>query len=266
MVEILLTLLVNWKLLCPVNNISLTTLLTENCTLDKIKSVQKNLDDHQNGQYFCIAYDKAYYWGKALHVSQHYISLQLKFYTILLYLLLLELHRSGLLDRLILSFFIWQVEVGSFSPAVIHEYSVHPWWVLLLFVVVGVVACVVVGCVYVFWYCKVLIIMLLLIFYLFLLYPSILKSTFFVKCFFHFQMFAPDPDSDVDKVEFTFLRPRIDGYWDWPRKEEKEIVDAKFVFFGPCHPSLPQPGKGFRFEDDTDAGKQYRFYKNHFKL
>ena len=164
MVEILLTLLVNWKLLCPVNNISLTTLLTENCTLDKIKSVQKNLDDHQNGQYFCIAYDKAYYWGKALHVSQHYISLQLKFYTILLYLLLLELHRSGLLDRLILSFFIWQVEVGSFSPAVIHEYSVHPWWVLLLFVVVGVVACVVVGCVYVFWYCKVLIIMLLLIF------------------------------------------------------------------------------------------------------
>ena len=39
------------------------------CTdMDKIRELQENLDDNQNGQFFCVYYEEAYYWGKSLHM------------------------------------------------------------------------------------------------------------------------------------------------------------------------------------------------------
>ena len=37
--------------------------------MDKIKQLQHDLDDNQIDRFFCVYYDAAYYWGKALHVS-----------------------------------------------------------------------------------------------------------------------------------------------------------------------------------------------------
>ena len=37
--------------------------------MDPITAVQDQLDDDQNGKFFCVCYEKAFYWGKSLRVS-----------------------------------------------------------------------------------------------------------------------------------------------------------------------------------------------------
>ena len=67
------------------------------------------------------------------------------------------------------------------------------------------------------------------------------------------QVFADDPDDDVKEVEFSFLHPKLDGFWDWPKNNDDAQVSAQHVFFGPCQPCPPRPGKGFRFLEEDEA-------------
>ena len=39
--------------------------------MDEIRKLQENLDDHQVNNFFGVYYDDAFYWGKALHVSDN---------------------------------------------------------------------------------------------------------------------------------------------------------------------------------------------------
>ena len=41
-----------------------------------------------------------------------------------------------------------------------------------------------------------------------------------------------DEDTAVNKAEFKFLRYVKDGGWKFPKKDDVEIVDPKFVFYG----------------------------------
>ena len=75
-------------------------------------------------------------------------------------------------------------------------------------------------------------------------------------------MFADDRESDVKTVEFEFMHAKIDGFWDWPKCTDRAIVESKYVFYGPCQPSPPVIGKGFRFPEEEDAKKLYVAFKN----
>ena len=52
-------------------------------------------------------------------------------------------------------------------------------------------------------------------------------------------MFSQDPENPVDEVEFKFLHPRLDGFWDWPKKIDQKHVSAKLIFYGPRMPEAP---------------------------
>ena len=44
----------------------------EKCTgMEHIQVLQKHLDDHQKGKFFCAYYDNSFYWGKCLHMFPH---------------------------------------------------------------------------------------------------------------------------------------------------------------------------------------------------
>ena len=71
--------------------------------------------------------------------------------------------------------------------------------------------------------------------------------------------FSFDTDDDVEDVELTFLRYRGDGYFDFPKKPDVEIVNSKYLFRGPCKPNNVVKGKGFTFGDDElKAQEQFK--------
>ena len=72
-----------------------------------------------------------------------------------------------------------------------------------------------------------------------------------------------DEDDDVKSVEFSFLRYRGDGYWDFPKKLDVEMVDAKYVFYGPCTPQTTIAGKGYKIVDDEAAQGRYKLLKQY---
>ena len=72
--------------------------------------------------------------------------------------------------------------------------------------------------------------------------------------------FADDEDDDV---RCSFLRYRGDGYWDFPKKLDVEMVDAKYVFYGPCAPQTTIAGKGYEIIDDEAAQGRYKLLKQY---
>ena len=52
------------------------------------------------------------------------------------------------------------------------------------------------------------------------------------------QMFAPDPEENVESIEMRFRHYQLSGFWDLPKKPDVEIVDAKYLFLGPCTPTI----------------------------
>ena len=50
-------------------------------------------------------------------------------------------------------------------------------------------------------------------------------------------VFSEDSDEPADKVQINFLKYSSGGYWDIRKKSKPEIIDAKYVFMGPCIPS-----------------------------
>lgn len=65
--------------------------------------------------------------------------------------------------------------------------------------------------------------------------------------------FADDENNVVKSVEFSFLRYRGDGYWDFPKKLDVETVDIKYVFYGSCTPQTTIAGNGYKIVDDEAA-------------
>ena len=73
-------------------------------------------------------------------------------------------------------------------------------------------------------------------------------------------MFSDDQDSLVNEIDISFMHPKQDNLWDWPKKADEKRVRSAFVFYGPTLPDAPTK-KGFRFPDEDDARKQYKIYK-----
>ena len=72
------------------------------------------------------------------------------------------------------------------------------------------------------------------------------------------KVFSPDVDDNACSVEMTFLSYKMDGLWEFPRKADLEIIDAKFIFYGPVTPTSTS-SKGYRFdEDDVRANKEHK--------
>ena len=80
----------------------------------------------------------------------------------------------------------------------------------------------------------------------------------FRKCF------ANDSMDDVITVEFSFLRYRGDDMWDFPKQLDIEMVEIKYVFYGPCSPEVVT-GKGYQisFGDIANAQFRYKYMKAH---
>ena len=51
-----------------------------------------------------------------------------------------------------------------------------------------------------------------------------------------FYVFAEDSNFNTREVEMEFSHYRW-GYWEFPKKKDINIFDAKYIFYGPCSPS-----------------------------
>ena len=69
--------------------------------------------------------------------------------------------------------------------------------------------------------------------------------------------------ADVSAVELEFLEYKSNGIWDYPKKHDKEIIQAKYLFYGPVVPSKIVHGKGYKFQEDTTAGEYYKQLKKY---
>ena len=55
-----------------------------------------------------------------------------------------------------------------------------------------------------------------------------------------------------------------DGICDFPKKSDKQIIDVKYVFYGPCTGTLSS-NQGFVFEEDSEAQRCYQLIKQNNK-
>ena len=70
-----------------------------------------------------------------------------------------------------------------------------------------------------------------------------------------------DEDTAVNKAEFKYLHYVPDGHWKFHKKDDVEIVDPKFVFYGPVQAtSISKAGYHFG-DDDIQASNVYRNIK-----
>ena len=73
--------------------------------------------------------------------------------------------------------------------------------------------------------------------------------------------FSDDSDEATTKVEIKFLTYTC-GYWDFPKNVANiEMIDAKFVFLGPCKPAETMLS-GYKFNEDSLAMKMYKRIKH----
>lgn len=77
-------------------------------------------------------------------------------------------------------------------------------------------------------------------------------------------MFSEDSESKVDQVEIKFMHPKIDGFWDWPKKIDQKLVSSKFVFYGPCIPEAPTR-RGFKFSEEENLKLFYKVFRDSLK-
>ena len=75
--------------------------------------------------------------------------------------------------------------------------------------------------------------------------------------------FADDADDDVKEAQFSFLRFRGDGLWDFPKKLDIDIVNAKYIFYGPCSPTATIAGQGYKIAYDAAALNCYKSMKRY---
>ena len=72
-------------------------------------------------------------------------------------------------------------------------------------------------------------------------------------------MLNENPEASVTRAEFSFLQYTC-GFWDFPKKRDQKVIDAKFVFCGPCVPMVTRR-KGYQFEKDQIAINIFKDWK-----
>ena len=76
------------------------------------------------------------------------------------------------------------------------------------------------------------------------------------------KVFSEDEDLPVKTVEIKFLNRKIlssipeQMTWHWPKAEDKDIIEVKYIFMGPCTPDLLKNG-AFKF-DDVKANELFK--------
>ena len=73
---------------------------------------------------------------------------------------------------------------------------------------------------------------------------------------FYLQVFAEDANVNTSEVEMKFLHYAC-GYWEFPKKKDIIIVDAKYIFYGPCTP-CETTKHGYRFKEDEETFQRYK--------
>ena len=80
------------------------------------------------------------------------------------------------------------------------------------------------------------------------------------------KVFSEDVDSIAEKVEMKFLHYMcLHSCWEFPKVDDTKIVDAKYVFMGPCIPS-DITKKGYKFQEDDAALVKYKAIKKRSKM
>ena len=76
-------------------------------------------------------------------------------------------------------------------------------------------------------------------------------------------VFSSDKDeSEANQVEVKFLHYSC-GYWDFPKTGDDmkpKVIDAEFVFMGPCTPAETK-SNGYKFAEDQKAVQVYNAMK-----
>ena len=68
-----------------------------------------------------------------------------------------------------------------------------------------------------------------------------------------------EENNNAERVEIKFLCKKCEA-WDFPSKEDQQIIESKFVFMGPCKPQeLTKVG---HFFDDEKASLLYKYIKS----
>ena len=75
-----------------------------------------------------------------------------------------------------------------------------------------------------------------------------------------FYVFAEDSNFNTSEVEMEFSQYRW-GYWEFPKKKDINIFDAKYIFYGPCSP-CEKTKHGYRFKEDDEAFQRYKTTKS----
>ena len=79
---------------------------------------------------------------------------------------------------------------------------------------------------------------------------------------FFFQVYSDDVDTQATKVEMDFLHYTSDGYWDFPKEGDIQLIDTQYIFYGLTTPTS-KSRKGYLFgQDDTKAPGIYKLIRN----
>ena len=75
------------------------------------------------------------------------------------------------------------------------------------------------------------------------------------------KVFSEDVDEPANMVEMKFLHYKFNKLWDYPRKEDKQMIEAKYIFLGPVIPIYT--GKdGYKFDEDEQSLSIYKQIRN----
>ena len=68
-----------------------------------------------------------------------------------------------------------------------------------------------------------------------------------------------EKNDNAERVDIKLLRKKCEA-WDFPSKEDQQIIELKFVFMGPCKPQ--ELRKVGHFFDDEKASLLYKYIKS----
>ena len=74
-------------------------------------------------------------------------------------------------------------------------------------------------------------------------------------------MFSDDADTAVKEVEIEFLRYKFGGFWDFPKRPDKKIIEVKYVFYGHVLPAS-MTKSGFKIPEDDEAAQIHKEIKS----
>ena len=74
-----------------------------------------------------------------------------------------------------------------------------------------------------------------------------------------FYVIAEDANFNTSEVEMEFIHYTC-GYWEFAKKKDINIFDAKYIFYRSCTP-CETTKHGYRFKEDDEAFQRYKTRK-----